>query len=77
MGSVARALIVFGALLLVAGLLLLLLERLPGIRPGRLPGDISIERGNWRFYFPLATSLLLSLLLSALFSLVVWLFTRR
>lgn len=77
MGSVARALIVLGVLLVVAGVLLPLLERIPGIRPGRLPGDISIERGNWRFYFPLATSLLLSLLLSALLSLVVWLLTRR
>lgn len=73
----ARALIVFGVLLLVAGFALLLLERLPGVRPGKLPGDITIQKGNWRFYFPLATSLLLSLLLSALFSLLFWLLTRR
>ena len=35
---------------------------------GRLPGDIRIERGNWIFYFPLATSLLLSVLFTILFS---------
>ena len=40
---------------------------------GRLPGDIHIQRGNWTFYFPLATSLLLSVLLTLIF----WLFSRR
>src|SRR5439155_658219 len=45
--------------------------RVPWI--GRLPGDIHIQRGNWHFYFPLATSIVLSLLLTLLF----WLFGRR
>jgi hypothetical protein len=40
---------------------------------GRLPGDIHIQRGPWHFYFPLATSIVLSLLLTLLF----WLFGRR
>jgi len=77
MGSLARGLIVLGAVLLLLGVALLLLERIPGIRPGKLPGDISIAKGNWKIYFPLGTSLLVSLLLSALLSLVFWLFTRR
>lgn len=77
MGSLARGLIVLGAVLLLLGVALLLLERIPGIRPGKLPGDISISKGNWKIYFPLGTSLLVSLLLSALLSLVFWLFTRR
>ena len=51
----------------------MLAERIPGLRIGRLPGDISIERGNFRFYFPIATSILLSLLLT----LLLWLFARR
>ena len=38
-----------------------------------LPGDLHVQRGNWTFYFPLATSLLLSVVLSLLF----WLFGRR
>jgi hypothetical protein len=43
----------------------------PGL--GRLPGDIHVQRGNWSFYFPLATSLVLSVVLS----LVFYLFGRR
>lgn len=77
MGGVARGLIVVGALLLLLGLALLFLERIPGLRPGKLPGDISIGRGNWRIYFPLGTSILVSLLLSALLTFLFWLFSRR
>ena len=67
--DIRRILIVTGIVLLVVGLLWPLLTRL-GI--GRLPGDIVIERGNFRFYFPLVTSILLSIVLTALF----WLFRR-
>jgi hypothetical protein len=64
-----RVLIVLGLALLVGGLLWPFLTRL-GL--GRLPGDIVVERPNFRFYFPLATSILLSVFLSLLF----WLFRR-
>ncbi len=64
-----RWLIVLGLILLVTGLLWPWLSRL-GL--GRLPGDIVIERGNFRFYFPLTSSIVISLLLSLLF----WLFRR-
>jgi Protein of unknown function (DUF2905) len=67
-----RALIAIGVALVVLGLLLTLGEKLP-IRLGRLPGDIVIRGKNTTFYFPLVTSLLLSLLLS----LVMWLIGRR
>jgi Protein of unknown function (DUF2905) len=67
-----RALIAIGAVLVVVGLLLTFGERLP-IRPGRLPGDIVIRGKNTTFYFPLVTSLLLSVL----FSFVMWLLGRR
>jgi len=50
---------------------LMLAGRVPWI--GRLPGDIYIRRGNWSFYFPLATSLLLSVILTLMF----WLIGRR
>ncbi|BDG06971.1 DUF2905 domain-containing protein [Anaeromyxobacter paludicola] len=73
LGSLGRLLLGAGALLVALGLLLLAAERFPGLRIGRLPGDLSVERGNFRFYFPLATSLLLSLALSAL----LWLCGRR
>ena len=71
MGDAGRALIVLGLVLVGVGLLLSLVGKVPWL--GRLPGDIHVERGNWSFYFPLATSLLLSVVLSLLF----WLFGRR
>jgi len=67
--NVSRILIVAGVILLLAGLAWPLLARL-GL--GRLPGDIMVERGNFRFYFPLATSFVISVFLTLLF----WLFRR-
>ncbi len=72
-GSLGRTLIGLGLLLVVVGALVLVAERFPGLRIGRLPGDIRVERGNFRFYFPLATSILLSVVLT----LVLWLLGRR
>jgi len=71
MRDVATILIVFGLLIALAGVVLLLVGRVPWI--GRLPGDIHIQRGNFTFYFPLATSLLLSVVLT----LVLYLLGRR
>ncbi len=65
-----RLLIVVGLVVAGLGLLLTLGGRIPGL--GRLPGDIVVERGSFRLYIPLATSLLLSLILSA----VLWLLRR-
>jgi hypothetical protein len=70
--AIGRTLILVGALLVVAGILFTYSGRLP-LRLGRLPGDIQIRGKNSVFYFPLATCLLLS----AVFSLVMWLFGRR
>jgi hypothetical protein len=64
-----RVLILLGALILAVGLLWPYLSQL-GL--GRLPGDIVIERGNTTFYFPLMTCILLSLV----FSLVLWVANR-
>ena len=63
MMQLGRALIVVGLAVLVLGLLLTLGERLP-FRIGRLPLDFRYQRDNFTFYFPLGTSILLSLLLS-------------
>ncbi|MEF8794212.1 DUF2905 domain-containing protein [Thiohalorhabdus sp.] len=65
----ARFLVILGLVLVGAGLLWPFLQKL-GL--GRLPGDILIRRDNWHFYFPLTTSLLLSLLIS----LLLWLFHK-
>ena len=64
MAEIGRTLLVLGGLLVVVGLLLTFGARIPGL--GRLPGDIVYRRGNFTFYFPLVTSLLLSLLLTAI-----------
>jgi hypothetical protein len=66
MDSLARMLIIFGVVLALLGGLLLLAGKLPFL--GRLPGDIIIRRESWSFYFPLTTSILLSILLTLLFS---------
>jgi hypothetical protein len=60
-------LIVIGVIIAVSGLIWLLAPSIPWL--GSLPGDIRIERGNFRFYFPLATCILLSLLITG----VLWL----
>ncbi|HUM15101.1 MAG TPA: DUF2905 domain-containing protein [Candidatus Nitrosotalea sp.] len=61
----------FGALMVLLGLVLLVAGNLSGKVPwlGRLPGDIHIQRGSWSFYFPLATCLVVSIVLTLLFSL--------
>jgi hypothetical protein len=68
LSDLARALIVLGVLLVVLGLALLLLPKIPGL--GKLPGDIVIKRENFTFYFPLGTCILISVILSLIF----WLF---
>ena len=71
LGGLGKLLIGFGVVMIVLGGIFLLLGNLTGKVPwiGRLPGDIYIERGNWSFYFPLATSILLSIILTLIFSL--------
>jgi hypothetical protein len=64
-----RALILIGAVLLAAGLLWPWLAKL-GL--GRLPGDISIERDGFRFWFPITTSVIISLIIS----IVLWWFKK-
>jgi hypothetical protein len=66
---IRRLLIVFGVVLIVLGVLWPLFAKM-GL--GRLPGDITIERDNFRLYIPLATSLLISVVLSVL----LWLIDR-
>ena len=66
-----KMLLLFGVLMVLLGLVLLVAGHFSGKVPwlGRLPGDIHIERGNWTFYFPLATCLVVSVVLTLLFAL--------
>jgi hypothetical protein len=66
--DIGKVLIAFGLLIALAGVVLVLVGRVPWV--GRLPGDIHVQRGNFTFYFPLATSLLLSVVLTLIFYLV-------
>ncbi len=69
--NIGRLLIVLGVILAALGILLSLSGKIPWL--GRLPGDIFIQRKNFTFYLPLATSIVLSIILTLLF----WLFGRR
>jgi len=71
MQHIGKVLIVTGAVISLIGAALFLSDRIPWF--GKLPGDILIERKNFTFYFPLATSIVISILLTILF----WLFGRR
>jgi len=68
MGELAKALILIGAVLIVVGLVLLLFQKTPFL--GRLPGDILIKKENFTFYFPLATSIIISILISLILYLI-------
>ena len=69
-----RVLVVIGGLIVLAGLLLLLVGKVPFL--GRLPGDITLRRGNMSCYVPIATSILLSLLLTLVLNLIARLVSK-
>jgi hypothetical protein len=79
--DLGKLLIGLGLVVALVGLGLLLADRNTGLSDlfgwmGKLPGDISIRRENFSFFFPLATSIVLSLFLSLVFYLVSWIFRR-
>ncbi len=69
--SIGKLLMLVGVVFLVLGAVITLMGKLPGV--GRLPGDILVKRGNFTFYFPVTTCIVLSIILSLLFAL----FSRR
>lgn len=69
--SIAKPLIIIGLILVAIGVLFMLGGKIPWV--GRLPGDIYIKRENFTFFFPLATSIIVSII----FSLILYLFLRR
>ncbi len=71
MQHIGRLLVLFGVVIAAIGLLIVFLGKIPWL--GRLPGDIVLHKKNFTFYFPLATSILISLLLTLLF----WIFGKR
>jgi len=70
-----------GVAVALVGGLLLLADRIPGVSHllswmGKLPGDVFIKRDNFSFFFPLGTSIVLSVVLSLVFYLLSWIFRR-
>ena len=70
MRDLGKTLIIFGLVLVAVGVVLSFAPKIPWL--GRFPGDIYVHRGNFTFYFPLTTCILLSLLIT----LVLYLFRR-
>jgi len=65
MAPIGKMLVMVGGIIVVVGIVLMYFDKVPYI--GKLPGDISLKKGNFMFYFPLTTSVLLSILLSLVF----------
>jgi hypothetical protein len=70
MSSLGKSLIVIGLVIALIGVILSFAGRIPWL--GRLPGDIYVKRENFTFYFPLATCIIASLILS----LILWIFRK-
>jgi hypothetical protein len=66
-GALGKLLIVLGVFIIAIGVLLLIGDKIPWI--GRLPGDIIIKRKNFTLYFPIVTSIIISIILTLLFAL--------
>lgn len=70
MPGIGKSLIIIGLIIAAIGVILTFAGKIPWL--GRLPGDIYIKRENFTFYFPLATSILISIILS----LILWLLRK-
>jgi len=75
MGSLGKTIVLVGLILVAAGLLLWgassvpALSRIPLVsRLGRLPGDVYVQRGNFTLYFPITTSIVVSIVLTVIFA---------
>jgi hypothetical protein len=66
--DMGKFLIITGIIILIAGVIIQFSDKIPYL--GKLPGDIRIERSNFKLYFPITTSLLLSLLISLVLLLI-------
>ncbi|MGQ9629752.1 MAG: DUF2905 domain-containing protein [bacterium] len=72
MGGIGRTLVIVGIVLVALGAIFWAVDKFPHLPIGRLPGDIHVRRGNFSFYFPITTSIAVSVLLS----LILWLISR-
>jgi thiosulfate reductase cytochrome b subunit len=68
MDEMAKVIIILGIVLVIVGLVMLFAQKLPFL--GKLPGDILIKKENFTFYFPLATSIIISIIISLILYLI-------
>lgn len=68
MAPFGKILILFGLVIVVIGVIMLFVDRIPFL--GKLPGDITVKKENFQFYFPVTTGIILSILISLAFWLV-------
>ncbi len=68
MGDIAKSIILLGVFLVVIGVILLFIGKVPFL--GKLPGDVVIKKEHFTFYFPLATSIIISILISLVLYLI-------
>jgi uncharacterized membrane protein YdbT with pleckstrin-like domain len=72
--NLGKILVLFAITLAIIGFLLIALGKLPFF--GKLPGDVVIRRGNSTFFFPIVTCILVSIVLTVLVNLFLWIFRR-
>ncbi|NIN63466.1 MAG: DUF2905 family protein [Anaerolineae bacterium] len=70
METLGRLLLMLGVVLLILGFVVLVVGRVPWV--GRLPGDINLRWGNVSCFFPIVTSIVLSILATVVLNLIVW-----
>ncbi len=70
MPALGKMLIILGAVIILIGLGFIFADKIPYI--GRLPGDIYVKRERWSFYFPITTSIIISIVLT----IIMWLFRK-
>ena len=68
MGDIAKIIIILGVFLVVIGVILLFIGKVPFL--GKLPGDVLIKKEHFTFYFPLTTSIIISILISLILYLI-------
>jgi uncharacterized protein HemY len=71
MQSVGKILVIFGIITVFIGIILIFFDKIPII--GKLPGDIRIEKENFKFYFPITTCIIISVIASLIFFLISFL----
>ncbi len=74
LSSFGKLLVLFAVIIALVGVLLIALGNLPLF--GKLPGDIVIRRGSSTFFFPIVTCIIVSIVLTILINLVLWIFRR-